>query len=145
LDGVDAAKLGVPLTDAARTTGWIAPAEDPNAPHAGIAACRTTTLTGAVELGVLTMNGIVQYYTADSSGVQTPSGIHVGSTEAEVRAAYPGRLTEREAIYDPTEGKWLVYTSSTDNHRLVFMLHAGRVIMMRTGIDPYAFAPEGCA
>jgi hypothetical protein len=142
LDGIGPAKLGANMNLLASQTGWPVDLPTPGAPHAGAANCTDASIAGPVKIQMLAFDGIVDYLAVYARGVSTPSGISVGSTEAQLRATYPGRLVEHEAIYDPTDGLWLSLSSGA--HELLFVLHNGVVVEMRTGTTDHVLTPEGC-
>lgn len=81
-------------------------------------------------------------------GVYTRSGIQVGSTEAEVKAAYPGRITVEEHPYEGPQGHYLIYRpqSVADSAFGMIFETDGRIVTRyRSGLrDPVSWI-EGCA
>jgi hypothetical protein len=80
-----------------------------------------------------------------SPGINTVSGIHVGSTEAEVLATYGARIKSEQHEYDD-QGHYLVYTPKdvADQTRIVFETDGSRVTIMRAGLLPAVLYIEGC-
>ncbi|MEO0541201.1 MAG: hypothetical protein AAFZ80_10100 [Cyanobacteria bacterium P01_A01_bin.105] len=81
------------------------------------------------------------------SPISTVSGVQIGSTEAEIKALYPGQIEEFPHAY--TDGKYLTYTSNEDGrnlYRIVFETSAsGEVTQYRTGQFPAVIWLEGCS
>lgn len=79
--------------------------------------------------------------------VRTRSGIGVGSSEAEVRAAYGDRITTEGHPYDD-DSRYLIYTprDAADAHyRVIFETAWGYVTRYRSGLLPAVHWIEGCS
>ena len=75
------------------------------------------------------------------------SGIHVGSTEDEVKATYGGRVTVEGHPYVQT-GHYLVYTPQDASSRgfgLIFETDGQRVTSFRSGYAEQVTWTEGCS
>lgn len=101
---------------------------------AGVSLIVTTPANGRIEL-IIVKDG----------PIATLSGIRVGSTEAQVVAAYPGRL---RSVNSSLPVRRLIYQAvdpALANRVLVFVIDAGRVATMYTGLRDQAEADEICA
>lgn len=84
----------------------------------------------------------------DSSTVRTRSGATVGTTEAEVRALYPGRTRTEPHKYTGPEGHYLVYVPrdiADSSYRLIFETDGQHVLNYRVGLRPAVEYVEGCS
>ncbi|MEO0826695.1 MAG: hypothetical protein AAFW84_22440 [Cyanobacteria bacterium J06635_15] len=104
---------------------------------------------GPKGISFMTVNDrIIRIDVWSDSVVSTLSGAHIGSTEAELNALYPGQI---EVTANPfTQGKYLTYVPTAGSgealYRLVFETNsAGKVTQFRTGQFPAVTWPKGCA
>jgi hypothetical protein len=82
----------------------------------------------------------------DGEGVRTVEGLGVGSTEAEVRAAYGGRVTVEPHPYVGPVGHYLVVTDPDRPALLmIFETDGTKVTSFRAGRLPEVRLIEGCA
>jgi len=72
----------------------------------------------------------------------TAKGIRVGTAEARVLAAYPGRLSRQPQKYRPEEDD---LTLRKDNRKVIFTLNKGQVEEISTGRKPEIDLVEGCS
>ncbi|MGI8809433.1 MAG: hypothetical protein ACR2KK_16660 [Acidimicrobiales bacterium] len=101
---------------------------------AGVALIVTSPPTGRIELIVV-----------KDGTVATLSGIRVGSTEAQVLAAYPGRI---RTVNPSAPVHRLVYEASDPalaDRVLVFVIDNSRVATMYAGVQNQVEADEICA
>lgn len=93
-------------------------------------------------LDVVTVGTYSRTGAAAAVPTATPEGIKLGSTEAQVRAAYPQakvtthRLSEALRLYAMENGS---------GRALVVGVEDGEVVSLTAGNVPEAYAPEGCA
>ena len=85
----------------------------------------------------------------EGSAIATVSGIHVGATEAEVKAVYSGRggsYTVQPHPYTGPEGHYLVYDADGKGGKpLIFETDGKKVTSFRAGEENAVQAIEGCA
>lgn len=98
--------------------------------------------------GFMVVNRQIARVDVDTPGVLTLSGIGVGSTEAEVRAAYPGQIRTESHPYSGPEWHYLIYVPRDRADRrfgLIFETDGVRVRSYRAGRQPEVRWIEGCA
>ncbi len=86
----------------------------------------------------------VQIY---SPGQQTRSGIGVGSTEADIQAAYGDNISTEAASSSNPNQKLMVFVPTDDAdkaNRIVFAVDNGVVTSLRTGLTESIIAAPGC-
>jgi hypothetical protein len=81
------------------------------------------------------------------SPVNTVSGAHIGSSESEVKALYPGRIEVTRAPYDE-KGHYLTYKptdAASRRYGLIFETDGQKVTRFRSGLVDAVGQIEGCA
>ncbi|MCA1693164.1 MAG: hypothetical protein LC733_13590 [Actinobacteria bacterium] len=152
LDGLGPVDIGMTLDEASAAAGTpirIRP-DDPYGPE-----CTYAYPQGGPDgVGFMVINGRIARVDIGTlrpemrpSPVRTVSGIGIGSTEDEVKQAYPGRIRVEPAKYDPT-GHDLVYVpvdASVKHLSMIFQTDGQRVTSFRAGLaEPVAYT-EGCS
>lgn len=90
--------------------------------------------------------GVFRAVKTGAPGHVTPSGISVGTSEADLVATFPGQLDSTEHIYDPAITIYtFVPNDPTDTRNMVFTVHDGTVGSMAGGEDRWTYLAEGCA
>ena len=93
---------------------------------------------------VMLVEGTVRSVDVSSTGIETVAGIGVGSTEEEVRKAYPWT---RVQLHKYTSGHYLIIDIGgvDGTRRLIFETDGMRVTRYRVGRIPEVDWVEGCA
>ncbi len=102
---------------------------------------------GPSGVSFMVTDGTIGRVDVDARGVRTRSGIGIGSTEEEVKATYPGRITVSPHTY--TEGGHYLTFVPRDRAdadlRIVFETDGRTVTSFRAGRLPDVEYVEGCA
>jgi hypothetical protein len=91
--------------------------------------------------GLFTGNRLARIY-VNSRRYATKSGLRVGATEAQVRAAYGSQVVVRRHKYDPN-GHYMEIRDG--NRKVVFVTDGSKVGEISTGRLPEIDYVEGCA
>jgi hypothetical protein len=141
IDGIGPITVGMTVAEARAAAGTeLSLRKDPycdglTAPRgpSGVALIVTSPPTGRIDLIIV-----------NEPTVATISGIRVGSTEAEVKAAYPGRIRTvnpsapvRRLVYEATD-------PALADRVLVFVIDGSRVATMYAGVRNQVEADEIC-
>lgn len=142
IDGIGPINVGMTVAQARAVAGTeLSLTKEPycdvlSAPRgpAGVDMIITNPASGRIDLIVI-----------KEPTVATVSGIRVGNTEAEVQAAYPGRLR----VVNPSLPVHRLIYSAADpalaDRVVVFVIDTGRVATMYAGLRSHAEADEICA
>ncbi len=145
LDGIGPVKVNMTLDQASAATGMRFQLVEPDLGT----DCRYAEAEGGpVGLRFMVIGGhIARVDVSDHpspSPIATVSGIKIGSTEDEVKAAYRDAIEETGHPYLET-GHYLVYKSSDPALGLIFETDGQRVTRFRSGLAGAVQAIEGCA
>lgn len=90
---------------------------------------------------------LVRVDVTGSTSWRTSAGVGVGSSEAEVRDAYPGLVTTEAHPYPmDDDSRYLVVTDPAHpGYEIIFSVHRGAVLDYRVGLAEFVRYPEGCA
>jgi hypothetical protein len=114
-------------------------------PEADSDACLYVYAEGAGEgVGYMLIDGRLARIDVDTADVTTISGAHVGSTEAEVRALYPGQVKTTPHFYTGPEGHYLVLTAPDGQRGIRFETDGQRVVRWYAGTEEAIQLVEGC-
>ena len=149
LDGIGPVTVGMTLDEASAAAGMPLRIV-PNSDRVGTGGCAYARPEGGpTGLSFMVLNGrIARIDVGGNSAIRTLSGIGPGSTEAEVHATYPGRISAQPNPYSGHRGGRDLLYQPDDGSRhlgLLFQTDGGRVGSFRSGLHGAVMAPEGCA
>ena len=133
------------LSEAARALGQkldFAPTE----PGAGCDYLHVATLP--LDIDLMVIDSVIERVDVFRGDVRTLSGAHIGSTEEEVKALYPGRIEVQEHPYTGPEGHYLIYVPRDpvdSTFRIIFETDGHKVTTYRAGRRPAVQYIEGCS
>jgi hypothetical protein len=144
LRGVGPVRYGMTLAEASRALG-----EDLSTKGEHGSGCSYAFPKSApVGVSFLVEGGLVERVDVRAGMVQTVSGAHIGSTEEEVKALYPGRIEVKEHPYTGPQGHYLIFVPQApadSAFRIVFETDGHAVTVYRAGRRPAVEYIEGCA
>lgn len=116
-------------------------------PMNGGPACDIAELPGGpADLSVMVIADTLVRFDIMDSLTRTPEGVGVGSSEATVFAAYPGRVTVEPHKYDGPTGHYLIVPARSDSaFAYVFETDGELVTLWRAGRRKEVRWVEGCA
>jgi hypothetical protein len=146
INGIHPIRIGMTVMEATKAVGLPARTEGDVASQ----GCFYYRFQGGVP-GVLMMvmgDRIVRVDIGSDSKITTRSGAGIGSTEAQIKALYPGQIEVTPHPYI-SGGHYLTFVpkSAADRkYRIIFETDAtGKVTTFRAGQMPQVGAIEGCA
>lgn len=140
--GIGPVRAGMTLAEVGEVLG--APVSQPH-PGASCDYAFPPALPPGVALMVV--DGRVARIDVDSASVRTAEGAHIGDTEAEIQAAYAGRVEVQPHKYVGS-GHYLVVTPrapADSAYRLIFETDGRVVTRFRAGLLPQVRWIEGCS
>jgi hypothetical protein len=143
LDGIGPVRVGMTITQAevsARMTMTVRTSVEPSCAIGYFAA-------GPPNLSFIIIDGVVRVARVEGPPLRTKSGIGVGSTEAEVFAAYPGQIASARHQYDPA-GHYLDYLPRDEKdqaYRLRFATNGSTVEYIQAGFTEEVQLVETCS
>lgn len=147
IDGIGPISVPLTVAEAAVATGQDVRV-DPNSRIEESSPCGFADIEGLDELWFMVDGDrIVRVDVGGSSPLRTEAGVGVGSTKAEVLAAYAGQVTEEAHPYAMDENsRYLVVTDPVyPAYEIIFSVHQGTVADYRSGLADFVRYPEGCA
>ena len=117
--GFGAFRIGMPLWDLLAALGDTATVEGVEG------GCTHVYRAGSREVVFMVVDGALARVEVKSPALATRSGVVVGGTEDDVRAAYPGRVETTDHEYE--EGHYLTVRSSDRRSALVFDTDGHRI------------------
>lgn len=110
-------------------------------------SCINASFGGGNDTGITILGGdgrIRRIDINEPSAIRTKSGIGIGSSEADVKAAYPGRIEVMTHEY-VADGHYLVYRpADTPDRMMVFETDGAKVTAYRVGDGEFTQYVEGC-
>jgi len=148
LDGIGPVRVGMTLEEASKASRLVFAVGPDSGP-----APRTCGFAGpeGAPPGLAFMvkdNTTIVRIDVHGPTVATDTGLRVGSTEAEVMAAYRGRINVRPHPNRGPDGHYLVYVPeepAVKGFELLFETDGKTVTTFRTGVISFVEAPKGCA
>ncbi len=141
IDGYRGVRIGMTVEEA--STAYGAPLL-PAGPVEQGAACYEIFPGGTPgTLSFMVVDGRVARVDVEGPGPRTSTRVGVGSTEAEVQAAYPGGVVVSPHKYTGPEGHYLTVTPR-EGAALIFETDGSKVTQYRAGSLPAVAYVEGC-
>lgn len=144
-DGFGEIHIGISLAEARRTLGNALAALDALDDPDRCASVAYTTIDGQQLLLMFEGSRVTSVYAGGAApSVRTPEGVGVGSTDAEVRAAYP-TATEEPAKYDDPPAHNLIFWRAPNESGLRFEIGSDSKVTAINAGGPSILYVEGCA
>jgi hypothetical protein len=145
LRSVGPVRYGVSLAEASRALGETLEI-DATEPGESCTYVRPAAAPWGVSFMVI--DTLVERVDVHEGKVTTLSGAHIGSTESEIKALYPGHIEVQPHPYTGPEGHYLIYVPqdpSDSMFRIIFETDGDKVTMYRAGRRPVVEYIEGCS
>ena len=144
-DGFGAIHIGVSLAEARANLGAaLSQMEAADNPESCATAAYTTD-DGQQLLLMFERSRVTSLYAGGAApSVRTPEGLGVGSTAAEVRAAYPAALEEPAKYDDPPAHNLIIWRAPNESGLRFEIGSDGKVTAIHAG-GPSILYVEGCA
>ena len=97
---------------------------------------------------LMAIQGRIERVDVDTAGILTRSNVGVGSTEEEVRQAYPGQIRTVPHPYTGPEGHYLIFVPrdpADTAFSLIFETDGNKVVRYRAGHQLAIGYIEGCS
>ena len=136
--------IGMTVEQASRALGVALEPAAP--PEEGVGDCYFVYPVGSEErVGFMIAGGTVARVDVNEPGILTDAGVGVGSTEAEVKAAYGPGLEITGHKYTWMEGGHYLIVEPRPGNKLVFESDGTTVTTYRAGRVPEVEYVEGCS
>lgn len=145
LRSVGPLRYGMNLSEASRAVGETLRVE-PTEPGGSCAYVHPSSAPWGVSFMVI--DTLLERVDVHEGEVTTVSGAHIGSTEGELKALYPGRIEVEPHPYTGPEGHYLIYVPrhpADSAFRIIFETDGKKVTMYRAGRRPAVEYIEGCS
>lgn len=148
IDGIGPISVPMTVTQASAATGQDVVA-DPNSFIDESRSCGYAQIEGLPGIWFMLDGDRITRVDITGAGSPNPTeeGVGVGSTKAEVLAAYPGRVVEEPHPYamDDNSVYLVVSDPGRPGYSMIFSIHQGEVQDYRSGLADWVAMPEGCA
>ena len=140
-DGAGPVRVGMTLDEVAAATRSTV---QPIGPPAEGSECRYVSVVGAPKglAFMVTGDRVARVDVHDGAAVRTVEGAGLGSTEAEVKALYPGIRVEPAKYLEG--GHDLIHAASPTT-RIIFETDGSKVVAFHAGKEPEVSYVEGCS
>lgn len=102
--------------------------------------------TGVPAVSFMFVDGVMSRVDLESGGkTRTSEGIGIGSTEQQVKDAYPGMIVVEPAFYNPSSGHYLHLKPDNNGHSINFETDGVLVTNFYSGHETAVIRIEGCA
>lgn len=149
LDGVGPVKVGMTLPEASEAAGVEIVGQADSSPGGLDSGCYfAAPATGPPGLSFMVIDDLIARVDVSSPGVNTLSGVGVGSTSDEVVATYGAEriAVEPHPFRAPDAGQYLRYVPSAESElSLIFETDGATVTSYRAGDAEAVAFTEGCA
>ena len=145
LRGIGPVRYGMTVAEATRATGQPLSAVDSGNDNQW--ACGYVEPGATRGVSFMTAEGRVVRADVSNPTIRTLSGIGVGSSEADVRQAYGGRIVSAPHVYGDNGDVDLIFVPrdrADRDYRVVFEVIDGYVVTYRSGLYPAVTYVEGC-
>jgi hypothetical protein len=143
-DGLGKVKIGMTFAEAEKALGTaLKPRDETQVPQ-----CYYTSHADEAEAGVIYMlenaGTITRIDVKSNSTIRSTAGIGIGSTEAEIHAAYGDGVIVQPHKYLGEDSHYLSIDSADHSHAILFETDKGVVTTFRAGVHPSVAYVEGC-
>lgn len=158
LDGIGPIRVGMTIAEAEKAAGIKL--VEPDRFRANESCYYVQRQTGAPQVGFMVFSGsgsktmdrnydrITRIDVDPGSSVTTLSGAGIGTTEAQVKAMYPGKIKATPHPYSGHDGgQYLTYMPrylADQRYSLIFETYKGKVVRFRSGFADAVSQIEGC-
>ncbi len=141
LDGLDPVKIGMTRNQAEAAIG----VRLKEAEGSGVENCEVLNRRDGRDSFIWYMveSGKITRIAVDHSGIRTPEGIAVGSSEEKIKRVYPIDVAVIPNTYDD-QGHDVTIGEKKHHRGYVFETHNGVVVALRSGVFPSVTYVENC-
>jgi len=143
--GLGPVRIGMTVAEATKAAGRVVVAPTAAAVSAS-PGCAFAAVDGMPGIGLMLNDGLIGRVDINAGSTSTSSGAHIGSTEQEIKALFPGIITVTDHAY-VEGGHYLTLTPTAEalkDFRVVFETDGQAVTSYRAGKTPQVEWIEGC-